>query len=190
MGPAAAVILVAALLAALPGCDGDEDAERRPPGAIDEVAGSYGGVRMGASEEDVRSVFGEPGEGEGFFPLGTEFGEIGGAPAVRNWPPDDRAAPTVMRYEDVAFLVGSRGVFAFVVTAEGARTRRDVAVGDRLVAARRTYDVGCGEGVAGEALVGETPTYPYCRGTIGERTRIWFGEDPIRSITLARVGAG
>jgi hypothetical protein len=186
---AAAVLAVAALLAALPGCDGDDD-NPPAPAVIDEVAGSYGGVRMGASEAEIRRAFGDPGGGEGFFPLGEEFGDIGGAPAVRNWPPNDRSEPTVLRYEDVAFLLGSRGVFAFVVTAEGTHTRRGVAIGEPLAEARRAYDVGCGEGVAGERLGGGVETYPTCRGTIGERIRIWFGEDPIRSITLARVGRG
>jgi hypothetical protein len=185
---AAAVVAVTLLLAALPGCDGEE--ESGAPTVIDEVDGSYGGVRMGASEAEVRRDFGEPGGGEGFFPLGEEFGDIGGAPAVRNWPPNDRSEPTVLRYEDVAFLVGSRGVFAFVVTAEGARTRRGVAIGDPLEKASRTYRFGCSEGHAGETLWGDALTYPYCRGTIGERIRVWFGEDPIRSITLARVGRG
>lgn len=182
---AAAALAVAALLAALPGCNRGE--ERPIPSTIDEAAGSYGGVSMGAGEADVRRAFGEPGGGEGFFPLGESHGEIGGAPAVRNWPPDERAAPRVLRYEHVAFLLGSRGVFAFVVTADGTRTRRGVAVGDPLGKAARFYDVGCGEGVAGERIGGGVETYPTCRGTIGGRIRIWFGEDPIRSITLARV---
>jgi hypothetical protein len=29
-----------------------------------------------------------------------------------------------------------------------------------------------------------------CRGKIGERVRIWFGEDPIASIAIARVAGG
>jgi hypothetical protein len=158
-------------------------------GLVHERRGSYGGIAMGASEQDVRRVFGEPGGGQGFFPLGESFAEIGGPPAVSVWPPGTRKRATVLRYDGVAFLVGSRGVFAFVVTAEGARTRMGVAIGDRLRDARRRYRLGCGEGVGGEPLFGgETPTYPYCRGTIGDRIRIWFGQDPIRSITLARVG--
>jgi hypothetical protein len=186
---AATVLAMAALLLGIPSCDAEE--KQRVPAAIDEVAGSYGAVAMGASEADVRRAFGEPGGGEGFYPLGNDFGEIGGAPAVRNWPPNDRTEPRVLRYEDVAFLVGSRGVFAFVVTADRAHTRRGIAVGDPLAQARRAYDLGCGEGVAGERIGGGVAyRYPTCRGTIGGRIRIWFGEDPIRSVTLARVGSG
>lgn len=91
-----------------------------------------------------------------------------------------------LRYDGVAFLVGARGVYAILVT-ERARTLRGVAIGNELAWARRRYKVGCGEGVAGERIGGGVETYPTCRGTIDERIRIWFGEDPIRSLAIARV---
>jgi hypothetical protein len=48
--------------------------------------------------------------------------------------------------------------------------------------------VECGEAVAGEPLFGgETPTYPWCRALIGD-TRVFFGRDPIESITLTSYG--
>ena len=188
---AAALTLMAAGCTQWPDRDDESAPPRRGPAVVDETAGAFRGVRMGAGEADVRRVFGEPGDGEGFFPLGESFGEIGGAPAVRNWPHDWRGRPTVLRYEGVAFLVGPRGVFAFVVTEEGARTKRGVRIGDSLERAQRVYDAGCGEQPYGEPLFGgDTPTFRWCRGTIAERHRIWFGRDPIRSITLARVGRG
>jgi len=189
------VAAAAALLAALSGgCTfGGDDSPTTGepvPTPIDENVGAYGGIEMGSSEANVRRVFGEPGDGEGFFPLGEAFGEIGGAPGVRNWPPDFREAPTVLRYDNVAFLVGPRGVFAFVVTAEGVRTKRGVGIGDPLARARQVYGAGCGEQPYGEPLFGgETPSFRWCRTTIDDRIRLWFGRDPIRSITLARVGA-
>jgi hypothetical protein len=121
---AAALALMAAGCTQWPDRDDESAPPRRGPAVVDETAGAFRGVRMGAGEADVRRVFGEPGDGEGFFPLGESFGEIGGAPGVRNWPHDWRGRPTVLRYEGVAFLVGPRGVFAFVVTEEGARTKR------------------------------------------------------------------
>lgn len=54
---------------------------------------------------------------------------------------------------------------------------------------RERYDerVECGEAVAGEALVGgETPMYPWCRVRVGDSI-VFFGEDPIESVTLARL---
>lgn len=170
---------------------GDPEAQQERRAVVNETAGAYRGVRLGDSEDDVRRVFGEPGAGEGFFPLGESFGEIGGAPTVRNWPPRWRGRPIVLRYEDVAFLVGPRGVFAVVVTEDGATTRRGVRIGDALARARLVYGASCGVQPYGEALFGQrTPSCRWCRATIRNRIRIWFGRDPIRSITVARVGPG
>ena len=173
-------VLAAALLG---GCGGDDEAAA--PRLLDERAGSYRGIHLGDGETEVRRRFGAPGEGEGFFPLGEDQ-DIGGPPAIRVWPPGSSSSKA-LRYEGVAFAVGSDGVYAIVVT-ELARTLRGVAVGDDLGRARRLYRVGCGEGVAGERIGGGSMTYPTCKGTIDERIRIWFGEDPIRSIAIARVG--
>ena len=172
--------------------DGDDTSDEQAGARlIDEQAGSYGGVTMGMRRADVVARLGEPGEGDGFVPLGESFPDVGGPPAVRVWPPGQRTPPTAMRYEGVAFLVSSRGVYAFIVTEDGARTTRGVAVGDALADARRRYRLGCGAGVGREPLFGgDRETYPTCRGTLDERRRIWFGEDPIRSIAVARVGRG
>ena len=180
----ALVGLAAAAAAALGGCGGEEPVA---PQLLDEREGSYRGVRFGATEADVRRVFGKPGEGSGFSPLGSEFHDVGGPPAVRVWPPGSHRQKA-LRYEGVAFLVGTDGVYAILVT-EPAHTRRGVAIGEDLARARRLYRLGCGEGVAGERIGGGVETYPTCRGTIDERIRIWFGEDPIGSIAIARVAA-
>lgn len=155
---------------------------------VDEDVGSYGGVTLGSMEEEVRRVFGEPGDGAEFSPLGESWSEVGGAPAVRNWPPGWEGRPTVLRYDGVAFLVGPKGVFAFVVSEEGAATKRGVAIGDPLARARRADGAGCGQQPYGESLFGGTRSFSWCRTTIGHRVRLWFGRDPIRSITVARVG--
>jgi hypothetical protein len=79
-------------------------------------------------------------------------------------------------------------MFALVVTERGARTRRGVGIGDALSKAVRTYGLGCVEQSYGEPLFGgEASAFRLCRGTIDRRIRIWFGRDPIRSITLGRV---
>jgi hypothetical protein len=174
---------IAAALVLLGACGGDDDPAA--PSLLDERGGSYRGIRLGDTEAKIRSRFGAPGEGEGFFPLGESFGDIGGPPAVRVWPPDSSSS-RAMRYEGVAFAVGSEGVYAIIVT-EPARTLRGVTIGDDLARSRRLYAVGCGKGVAGERIGGGSLTYPTCRGTIDGRVRIWFGEDPIASIAIARV---
>jgi hypothetical protein len=182
--PSRGLLLGLLLLAGAAGCGGDDAPEREL--LLNERAGSYRGVRLGDTEEAVRRRLGEPGGGEGFVPLDETFGEIGGPPAVRVWPLDSRETPKALRYDGLAVLVGTDGVYAIIVS-EPAHTLRGVAIGDPLRQARRVYDVGCGEGVAGERLGGGVETYPTCRGTIDGRIRIWFGEDPIRSIAIARV---
>jgi hypothetical protein len=189
LGVLAAAAVALLLIGGVVGGGGDDN---EPPGArravIDEHAGSYRDVEIGDAEDDVRRIFGEPGEGDGFFPLGESFGEIGGAPGVRNWPPDWRGRPALLRYDNVAFLVGLRGVFAFVVTEDEARTMRGVKIGDPLKRARAVYGGGCGKQQYGESLFGDQPSFRWCRTTIDHRIRLWFGRDPIRSITVVRVG--
>jgi len=182
--PSSRLLLSLAATATLAGGCGGSD-EPVAPRLLDERAGSYRGVELGASETQVRRVFGEPGEEEGFAPLDSEFQDVGGPPAVRVWPPGSQRQHA-LSYDGVAFLVGTEGVYAILVT-EPAKTLRGVAIGDDLGRARRLYKVGCGEGVAGERVGGGVETYPTCRGTIDGRIRIWFGEDPIRSIAIARV---
>ena len=172
------------MVALVGGCGGADDAAA--PRLLDERAGSYRGIRLGDAEATIRRRFGAPGEGEGFFPLGESFGDIGGPPAVRAWPPGSSSSKA-LRYEGVAFAVGSEGVYAVIVT-ELARTLRGVAIGDDLAQSQRLYEVGCSKRVFGERIGGGSLTYPTCRGTIDGRIRIWFGEDPIRSIAIARVG--
>jgi hypothetical protein len=177
------LLSLAAGAAVVGGCGGSD--EPVTPRLLDERAGSYRGVEFGATEAQVRRVHGEPGDDSGFSPLGSEFADVGGPPAVRVWPPGSFKQKS-LRYEGFVFLVGTEGVYAIMVT-EPARTRRGVAVGDDLGRARRLYELGCGEGVAGERMGGGVETYPTCKGTIDDRIRIWFGEDPIGSIAIARV---
>jgi hypothetical protein len=73
--------------------------------------------------------------------------------------------------------------------ADGAETRAGVGVGDDLERVRERYRrVSCGESVAGESLLGgDTPMYPWCRAIVGN-VRVFFGENPIESITLTKRG--
>jgi len=168
----------------------DDGNGREPPGIVNERVGAYRGVAVGASEDDVRRVFGHAEESGPFAPLGTSFGEVGVASPVPVWPPGSYERPRVFRYRDVALLVGRQGIFAFVLSEKGARTLRGVRVGDSLARARQTYKLRCGEQVYGESLLGGSVTFPYCSGTLDRGLRIWFGRDPIRSITVYRVGRG
>lgn len=157
----------------------------------DEHAGVLRDVRFGDTAAEVRARLGEPADTEdGFFPAGTDYT---GPPAIPSPRSDQgtRTPPETVHYDEAAFLVSPTvGVYSMAVLAEGARTRAGVGVGDPLARVRAAYErVSCGEAVAGEALFGgETPKYPWCRAIVGD-VRVFFGADPIESITLTRLGA-
>jgi hypothetical protein len=182
---AALLVLLASL--ALSACDlfeiSDESDERFPR-LIDEQRGRYGQVGLASTEAEVRAAFGEPGDGDGFYPLDADSFR---GPEFIKAP--DRRKPTVLRYEEVAFLVSSDGVFAVSITRPEATTLRGVSVGEPLQAVRGNYDrPKCGESVTGEPLFGgETPTYAWCRVRVGS-TDVFFGGDPIESVTLTFLG--
>jgi hypothetical protein len=178
-----ASLLVVLASLALSACElvelADENNEEFPR-LIDEQHGLYGQVGFGSTEAQIRATFGEPGDGDGFFPLDAD--SYKGPPFIK--APDGKE-PTVLRYEEVAFLVSSDGVFAITVTRPAASTRAGVSSGEAIQAVRESYErPSCGEAVAGEPLFGDsTPTYPWCRVRLA-RTNVFFGGDPIESVTL------
>jgi hypothetical protein len=180
--------LVAASAAALAGC-----AENGPsPTHIDEKRGTYRGVGIGDRAEDVFRVFGRvpvSGTDKPVAPLKDDFVEIGGATLIST--PCKGRAPgmsgiATLRYDHVTFLLCDGRSHGFIVAVENARTLRGVGVGSDLRDAQAAYPrLRCGEASYGEALVGEPPSYPYCGGKIDGRRWIWFGRDPIGSITIS-----
>lgn len=151
----------------------------------DERAGLLRGVRFGDSAADVRSLLGEPSDAEpGFFPAGADYT---GPPAIRA-PRSDPRPPQALHYDDTAYLVSPAvGVFSMATLAAGAVTRAGRGVGDDLAPARAAYRrVTCGEAAAGESLLGGDSSYRWCRAIVG-RIRVFFGGDPIESITLTRL---
>ena len=147
-------------------------------------------VRFGDRERDVRERLGEETDHHaGFFPEGADYT---GPPAIPS-PESDRGSripPAELHYDGTAYLVSPTvGVFSMATLEQGARTRAGVGVGDDLELVRERYvRAECGEAVAGESLFGgEPPTYPWCRALVGD-IRVFFGEDPIESITLTRYG--
>jgi hypothetical protein len=153
---------------------------------VDERAGVLLGVRFGDTLQAVRRTRGVPtDDAKGFFLEGSDFT---GPPSIPNPRSDPRVAPMPLHYENNAYLVSPTvGVFAMATLESTARTRIGVGVGDDLDLVRERYArVNCGEAVAGEALFGgETPKYPWCQALVGS-VGVFFGEDPIESITLLR----
>jgi hypothetical protein len=187
----AAGVLLAILLVTLDRRDEDEDAVA----SIDESRATYHGVGIGGDAEAVRRVFGQrrfAGMDEPLAPTNADFVDVGG-PTVVSPPckPTSRRAGgrsrlTLLRYDDASFLLCDGTVFALMVTASDARMTSGLGVGDELEKAQRLYaDLTCGKAPSGD--IGH---YPYCAGVIastrsGPRLHVWFGEDPVASITVS-----
>jgi hypothetical protein len=166
-----------------------EDVCGRPRRAIlvDERVGVLRGVRFGDTAAQVRRRLGWPGDNEdGFFPADASFT---GPPSIP-LPSSDRGTrvpPATLHYDDTAYVVSpTAGVFAMATLRPGARTNAGVAVGDELARVRDAYaSVECGRADYG----GEGRSYDWCRTRVG-RIRVFFGANPIESITLAVTAAG
>jgi hypothetical protein len=186
LGAAAVGVLIVATAVLTLGRDedagGGRDTETR---LVDDRNGAYRGVRMGDSVEEVSRVLGEPSRDPGFAPADASPAEVGVPQSI---PAPGPSATPLLKYEDVAFLVGPRGVYAFIVATDEAATTRGVAIGDGMEKARTAYDVSCIDVAGGESLLGGGQEfYPSCGATLDGRLRVWFGRDPIRSITLLSV---
>jgi hypothetical protein len=165
------VLLIVSVFA-LVGCASDE----APPQELDVSAGTYGGVGIGSSTADVRAKFGagESAPDGPAAPLEDEHSEIGAALSIP-FPEEARVGTRdILRYDDVAFLIIEDRVFALVAT-EGE------PIGDELESVRQSYAVECGTTEGG----GEYREYPYCVGKLGEGRYVWFGDYPIRSVTVS-----
>lgn len=158
-----------------------------PAVEVDERQGVLRGVRFGDSGLEVLDRLGAPSDDEqGFFPADAAYTGPPSVPLPRS-DAGTRVPPATLHFQDTAYLVSeTSGVFAMATLAEGASTRAGVGVGDDLDDARDAYDtLECGRASAGESLVpGFEPTYEWCRTRVG-RVQLFFGGDPIESITLS-----
>jgi hypothetical protein len=149
---------------------------------VDVVAGTYGGVGIGATPSQIERDFGSP--------LATS-GAAAPVAAARFRGPTFIPAPRslggsrapVFRYFDTAFLTDGEDVYVVIVEAQGAETERGVAVGDALADARGSYDLICAP-VVGSS---DDDVYRACFGKVAPRRYVWFGGDPIEDISVARV---
>lgn len=192
VGVLVAVGVVRAIsLAALDGRDEDGEAVA----SIDDVRGTFHGVGVGDDAASVRRVFGQrpfAALDEPLTPTSADFVD-GGGPTIVSPPckptirrPGGRSRQRWLRYDDASFLFCDGTVFALMVTAEDARTTHGLGVGDKLQKAQSLYaGLTCAEAPSGD--IGH---YPYCAGAIasqrsGARLHVWFGEDPVASITIS-----
>jgi hypothetical protein len=150
---------------------------------IDDVAGTYRGVRLGDTPADLERALGpaDPaGEYEPITPLATGFDTLG-PPHI---PYPGGPCPEVhYRFERASFGFNCGTLLWFETVEEGSATSRGVAVGDPLESVEDAYpEARCG--TAGSEEYGE---FPACVAKVAAERHIWFGGDPITTITLAAV---
>jgi hypothetical protein len=150
---------------------------------VDVGAAAFRGIAFGESRELVMRKLGPIRESGGTIaPIGERFEDIGAPPYI------DTPGVTheVFRYPATTVLLTENGVYGFVITADDAETFAGVGIGDNLALAEDRYgDLECGI-----ARAGDYRTFPYCGGMVGSGRWVWFGQDPIRSITVTRTELG
>ncbi|MDP8909748.1 MAG: hypothetical protein M3N47_11700 [Chloroflexota bacterium] len=172
-------------LAFLGGC-GESTAAQSVP--VDERNGSVQGVSLGDSLAEVKRRL--PGGIEAdvrtsrTLPLVGDQEELG-LPAVIDPPRDgiplERFGLLRYRHLSISFAPPT-GAYVMKIAIPGAGTRAGVAIGDRLDAARTAYpNMRCDV----QNRNSEYVPYPYCTTKLKDGLYIWFGQDPIRSITLS-----
>jgi hypothetical protein len=160
-----------------------------PQTVVDERSGSVDGVTLGDSRRAIRRALG-PGRDRQMLriiPEHVDFTSLG-LPWTEDPVPGVRMRDVVtMRRDGLSLLVAPHhGAYAIFVWRRGAQTTRGIEVGDDLETVPREYeDFRCGV----RNRTSEYPSYPYCTGRVGD-TYIWFGQDPIRSITVASTPVG
>jgi hypothetical protein len=159
----------------LVGCGGGQPTRNS---IIDEASGTYRGLGLGDSRRAVQRKFGPPA------PFDPDQA-IGGPPTITPpGPLTQEAARTdhTLRYRGVSFSVIRGSVYAVIVTASGAQTRRGVAIGDPFARVKDEYPQADCEPAEG-GLISERD-YPYCTIRIRRDRYLFFSHDPISDITM------
>ena len=149
--------------------------------AVDERAGTYGGASLADPVGALRRRFGPPipSQRDEIMPPGAEYYEVGLPPSFRS-PPMLRGREGVLRYREMSWFLVGRRAYGFITLELGARSARGVRVGDPQRRVRERYrEARCH--IANEGT--EWPEYPLCEIVVRPGVRLWFGNDPIRSIT-------
>ena len=157
-----------------------ESAEPAEPVLVDPVSGTAQGVALGDTRAAAERTLGEAppwNDEQSTAPLEEDWTEIGAPSTMAS-----TGTPYVLRYPHTSVELENGRVVAVVTAERGATTPAGVGVGDDLDAAREAYaGLRCWDAPA----AGGHGSYPVCSGRLGARRWLWFGEDPIKSISLA-----
>jgi hypothetical protein len=170
--------LAAALVVVIP-ASGAGAARQERVVRVNTQLGTLEGVRMGDTAGAVERRLGPATYAAGFRPRSAK--RFTGPPSIRSL---DGIQPAVAQYRDHAFLIGSVGAYALTTVASGAVTQRGIRIGGRIDSVKAAHPKAkCGKYPGGEA-----GAYRWCSTRVGPN-KVFFGGDPIESITIVRVGA-
>jgi hypothetical protein len=186
---AGAAVVLAVALATTSACGdgGGKVTSAKAGDVIDARTGTYRGVGLGDRATRVRHAFGKPAHfdpDEGIFPPDADPDAVGGPPVITppRRTPSASASDHLLRFRGASFLVRSGHVYAVVVTADGARTREGVGVGDALDRVRARYP---GARCARAFDADGNPSYPYCEVRLAPDRYALFSNDPVGGVALA-----
>ena len=180
IGSTSAVALILFGVAFLVHRDEDEPAAPAAEVLVDPLAGTVQGVKLGDNEDAVVARLGNapPWNGDQpVEPLDEDWDEIGPPSAMTITGTYD-----VLRYPHTSVELEDDRVIAIITAEKGATTSTGIGVGDDLRSVRAAYPaLRCWDA----PHAGGHGTYPVCSGQLDSSRWLWFGQDPIRSITLA-----
>lgn len=178
--------LISVVIAGGAGCG--DDSTRVADGAptINERLGTYRGVGIGSRRAAAVRRFGKVRvDLEGYDPLTplNEGPKNGIAPSP-DTPPDVKSL-ALWRFKHVVIAADQRDrPWLIGVTARDAWTTRGVGIGSSLEEVQRAYpNASCETFNEGT----EYYAFPYCTARVAPGRFIWFGEDPVRGITMSRA---
>jgi hypothetical protein len=182
-----AAALIAA--AALAGCGSGQDSPGSEPGsrgpaAIDERAGTYRGVGIGSTRNEARRVLGrlESKATDPLAPIGPDVPDVGQPLAPQE--PRNSGETAIWRFEDAVMAAGRGRAWLVTVATEDAVTGEGVGVGSDLDDVRAAYpDADCATANEGT----EYTQFEYCTLRLAPERYLWFGYDPVRSVTISRA---
>jgi hypothetical protein len=162
----------------------DADTPARPV-LVDPVQGSVDGVRLGDTRQEVEAKLGDAppwNDEQSMAPLEEDWAEIGAPSSMQM-----TGKPYALRYPHTSVTLEDGRVVELVTAERGATTPAGIGVGAELASVRRAYpSLRCYDA----PVAGGHGSYPACTGRLAQGRWLWFGQDPIRSISLASKRQG
>ena len=164
-------------------------------GLIDERSATVRNVGIGSSKARIATVLGSYGVRSQAYPSepadADDDDATGGPWSVVTGPhhlgPGGPSGEQVtLRYPGAAFFVRQDRVFGFLISAKDAYTLAGVGVGDDLSRVRERYPRFRCEGASRSDT--SAIQAPSCSGSVRGDRFVYFGGDPIESVTVMEHG--